>query len=1091
MMVAKLQKRSGNRYFLLAALLTSGLSQAAIDLANAPLETGTTVDPNIMFIIDDSGSMQQGMMPEGLEDSAGISSRCSRDDYADQSLCFYDLDGRRYLASSYLNKLYYNPSVTYKTPLKADGSVVNTVSFTSALVDGYDSGSSRINLSNNYRAIMSGSANGTSTGARANFTVSPDGEAGAAFYFTFTAGCSSAYSDSCYTYRTLSTTAEKQNFANWYSFYRTRILAAKAGIGDAFYQQGTAMRVGYVGINNRDSLRGVRQFSGTNRSDFFTWLYGVEAGGGTPLREALTTAGNYFQTKEPWRTDPASSGSALLECRQNFSILMTDGYYSEADLAIGEHDNNQGATITGPRGRTFTYQPTGPFASAYSETLADVAMKYWRNDLDAGWSSSERLANTVPTSSENPAFWQHMVTFGVGFGVQGSISPVTAFNAISSGSTINWPATDTDTGKIDDLLHAGVNSRGGFFSASNPEIFASELSNTLSTIAERVGTSSNIAATAINSLQTESNLYQARYVAGEWSGDLWSYSTADTTTAVWKASEQLPAPAARKIFYGSDAGTAKEFLWSNMSTAERLAITGTDVVSYIRGDTSKEKRNGGSFRNRIRLLGDLVNSSPELVQAPFDLNYQRQNWAGASTYRTFLQSAASRTPMIYVGGNDGMLHGFNANTGVEVFAYIPKAVMAPLPASTTNVLNLYAQPNYVHRYSVDGSPIVADVVIGTDWRSILIGSLGRGGNGLFAIDVTNPATFGNSAVLWDKTYTELGQYLGTPQITRTESGKWVVVVGYGYNNTTHKSGVLIIDITTGNIVKNMPTSAGSSTDPNGMSEVNLLDIDNDGNTDWIYGGDYHGYVWKFDISSSNETLWALAYSGQPLFQAKNSTGGRQKITGGVLSSVEAKTGNVWLYFGTGAYLGVNDPNNQDQQTWYGIMDGQLITGRSVLESRTITNVGDQRVISQVTSMGGTSRGWYMDLIDTRERIVDPPLMVGTELLMNTTIPDTNACNPSGSGYLMVVSPYTGGRLAQTYFDLNNDNVFNDSDKVTVSSQSTVVSGIKVSSLNSVTRLAKVGDLIKSFNNCEGGCIEQRTIDPNRNTGMQSWRELAN
>ncbi len=235
----------------------------------------------------------------------------------------------------------------------------------------------------------------------------------------------------------------------------------------------------------------------------------------------------------------------------------------------------------------------------------------------------------------------------------------------------------------------------------------------------------------------------------------------------------------------------------------------------------------------------------------------------------------------------------------------------------------------------------------------------------------------------------------------------------------------------------------------------------------------------------------MAYSGQPLFQAKNSSGGRQKITGGVLSSVEAKTGNVWLFFGTGAYLGVNDPNNQDQQTWYGIMDGQTIPGRSVLESRTITNVGEQRVISQVTSMGGTSRGWYMDLIDTRERIVDPPLMVGTELLMNTTIPDTNACNPSGSGYLMVVSPYTGGRLTQTYFDLNNDNQFNDSDKVTVSSQSTVVSGIKVSSLNSVTRLAKVGNLIKSFNNCEGGCIEQRTIDPTRNIGMQSWRELSN
>lgn len=1110
MLVATLRKRTGYRYFLLAAGLTSGLCQAAIDLANAPLETGTTVDPNIMFVIDDSGSMRWGFMPDELDSSFNLFSTDRRGNTIRAASCDSDISyagtrvnpctaaGRRYLASSQLNKLYFNPNVTYKVPMQADGvTPYPTPSFNSAPHNGYNLSSSTVDLRSGYLALIADyyySLDWENIGfAVSRFDNST--AASAAFYYNYNnaVGCSSdSRSDLCYTLVDVGTAsnAVKQQFAIWFSFYRTRLMASKAGIGAAFHEQGTAMRIGYAGINNMGTLQGVRQFSGTNRQAFFNWLYGKPADGGTPLRSALNSAGAYFTTKEPWRTDPSSSSSALLECRQNYTILMTDGYYGD-EYVTDEHDNQSGPTITGPKGKTFTYQPVSPFASSQSNTLADIAMYYWSKELDAGWASSERLANTVPASAANPAFWQHMVTFGVGFGVQGAISPQTAFNAISSGASINWPSIDSRSGKIDDLLHAGVNSRGGFFSASDPELFASELANTLSTIAERVGTSSNIAATAINSLQTESNLYQARYVAGEWSGDLWSYNTTDTTTPVWKASEQLPAPAARKIFYGSDANTAKEFLWTNMSTAERLAMTGTDVVSYVRGDTSKEKRNGGSFRNRVRLLGDLVNSSPELVQAPFDLNYQRQNWAGASTYRTFLQSAASRTPMLYVGGNDGMLHGFNANTGVELFAYIPRAVMNPLPASTTNVLNLYAQPNYVHRYSVDGSPIVADVVIGTNWRSILIGSQGRGGNGLFAIDVTDPATFGNSSVLWDKTYTELGQYLGTPQVTRTESGKWVVVVGYGYNNTTHKSGILIIDISNGNILKNIATTAGTSTEPNGMSEVNLLDIDNDGNTDWIYGGDYHGYVWKFDVSNSNESLWGLAYSGQPLFQAKNSSGGRQKITGGVLSSVEAKTGNVWLFFGTGAYLGVNDPNNQDQQTWYGIMDGQTIPGRSVLESRTITNVGDQRVISQVTSMGGMSRGWYMDLIDTRERIVDPPLMVGTELLMNTTIPDTNACNPSGSGYLMVVSPYTGGRLPQTYFDLNNDNLFNDSDKVTVSSQSTVVSGIKVSSLNSVTRLAKVGDLIKSFNNCEGGCIEQRTIDPNRNTGMQSWRELSN
>ena len=215
------------------------------------------------------------------------------------------------------------------------------------------------------------------------------------------------------------------------------------------------------------------------------------------------------------------------------------------------------------------------------------------------------------------------------------------------------------------------------------------------------------------------------------------------------------------------------------------------------------------------------------------------------------------------------------------------------------------------------------------------------------------------------------------------------------------------------------------------------------------------------------------------------------ITGGVLSSVEQTTGKVWLFFGTGRYLNVNDPSNNDQQTWYGLMDGATISGRSELESRTMTNVGDQRVITEVNNMTAGKKGWYMDLIDTRERIVDMPLMVGPELVMNTTIPDTNVCNPSGSGYLMVVSPYTGGRLKKTFFDIDNNSEFDEDDKVSVAGNPTIVSGIKVSSLNSVTRLAKVGELIKSFNNCEGGCIESRAIDPTRNVGMQSWRELTN
>ncbi len=1078
---------------LCCALLASGTVQAAIDIASAPLETGSTVDPNIFFVIDDSGSMLQGMMPENLEDNASVSDSCSKSTHAGMSMCYYSTTNRAYLASSHLNKLYYDPTITYPIPTKADGTTYGPSPFTAAKVDGYVSGSTTVNLSTGYRAIMASGSVGT--GAKTVFAISPGGTAGAAFYYTYTPGCiNSVYSDSCYTQKSLSGPDEQQNFANWYSYHRTRLLAAKAGIGSAFHQQSTAMRVGYGSINEMASKVGVRQFSGSNRTAFFNWLYTLPPdSGGTPLRTALTSAGNYFKTEEPWRVDPANSASALLECRQSFTILMTDGYYNDSATG-GEHDNVAGSTITGPKGRTYTYTPKNPFAYSTKDTLADIAMNFWKNDLDAGWAANRKMENTVPTSAVNPAFWQHMVTFGVGFGVQGTVNPTTAFNAINSGASVPWASPSTDPGKIDDMLHAAVNGRGSFFSASNPKTFSDGLADTLSAIAERIGTSSNIAATAINSLQSESNLYQARYVAGEWTGDLWAYDTEDTVTPIWKATDVMPAPASRNLLYGADSGSAKAFTWSNLSAAEKAVLGNTStVLDYLRGDTTLEKRNpGGIYRNRGKILGDLVNSSPELVEAPYDLSYHRYNWTGASSYRSFIEGPAkTRTPMLYVGGNDGMLHGFNANTGVEVMAYIPRAVMAPLPSDTVSVLKKYSEPNYSHKFSVDGSPVVVDVYISGSWRSVLIGSMGRGGNGLFAIDVTEPGSITSSKVLWDKTFAELGSYLGTPQVTRTESGQWVVVAGYGYNNSTNQSGLLVIDIATGTVIKQLATGKGDASDPNGMSEVNLLDVDADGNTDWVYGADLHGYVWKFDISSTSTAAWKIAYSGQPLFQAKNGSGTRQMVTGGVLASVQPTTGKVWLFFGTGRYLNVNDPSNADQQTWYGIMDGATISGRTELDSRTITNVGDERVITAANSLTAGKKGWYMDLIDTRERIVDMPLMVGPELVMNTTIPDTNVCNPSGSGYLMAVSPYTGARLKKTFFDLDDDDDFDDNDKVTVSGNPTIVSGIKVSSLNSVTRLAKIGDIIKSFNNCEGGCIESRTIDPTRNVGMQSWRELTN
>lgn len=1093
--------------FLFCSLYSAVSAASAIDIAQLPLETGTTVDPNILLLFDDSGSMGQALIPEGIDTRPSWPSTLTTASYTGVTMNVFDISKvsrSAFLASSHVNKLYYNPSITYPVPRKPDGTSLGNANFFDAWIDGYaistrDTTGVRVNLSNNYRAIMSRST--VSTGARwNNYAISPNGNAGAAFYYTFKVGSSDIYANSSYTLVNPTTAADQQNFANWFSYYRTRNQAAKAGISEAFHEQSSAMRVGYATINKTGDtqLKGVRKFNGTARTAFFDWLYKINASGGTPLRPALVSAGEYYKKDEPWRTDPASDQSTLLECRQSYTILMTDGYYTTggANDVGNEHDNVAGTTITGPKGQTYTYKPVAPFAFSTSNTLADIAMNYWKNDLRID------LSNSVPTSAENPAFWQHMVTFGVAFGVTGTVNPTTAFDAITSKSSITWPSTSTNEGKIDDLLHAGVNSRGGFYSAGDPVTFAQALGATLSAISLRVTSASTAAATAVNSLQTESNLYQARFASGEWSGDLWSYKITDTNTPFWKASEKVPAHGSRKIFYGVDStdprSLAKSFVWDNMNGNEQKWLGGvSSIVNYLRGDKTLEKSNpGGIYRNRTSVLGDFVNSSPELVAEPLDLNYQRYSWPGASTYRSFINGIAkSRTPMIYVGGNDGMLHAFDANTGVEKFAYIPKNVMRPANSETVSVLKKYSEPNYVHRFSVDGTPVPVDVFIGSSWRTLLVGGLGRGsdghtGGGFYALDVTNPDTFGAGQVLWDNSFPQVGTFIGKPQVTRTNSGHWVMIVGYGYNNSEHKSGIVVVNLETGTVLKNIATPVGDSTNRNATSELSLIDINSDGLTDWVYGGDLQGYVWKFDLSNANSNLWTLGNNGNAIFQAKDASNNTQMISGGVLSAVEPKTGKVWLFFGTGRYINQDDPGRASTQTWYGIQDGETITGRGQLEQRFINNINNLRTISSTSStIDKTKRGWYIDLPGTRERIVDTPMIIGGELMINTLMPDSNACSPGGTGYLMAISPFTGTRLKTPFFDLDENGMFNESDLVTTSEGTVPPSGFRIESPGA-PRVTKMNGQIVTITNCVGPCVDVRAINPSLNTGMQSWREIT-
>jgi len=1000
------------RLILSSIILVFGHMAAAVTIPNVPPLTATTAEPNVLYILDDSGSMGLSFIPDEL---------CG------------DRTTKR-VKSAYLNKLYYNPMVKYSPPIDHNGSSLGDQSFTSAQINGYSTGTA-VNLSSNFKPTWSGSGTGCSD---SNNYAHSTGEP--AYYYVFNAGNAScdgtAGDEDCYTKVVVSSTSgpgstdERVNFANWYSYYRTRLMAAKAGTMRAFAQLGTNVRTAYGrinkgsasidGVNTKTIARGVRNFSGSDRQSFFDWIKAVDKSTFTPLRRALDDAGIYFSRtddKGPYNETPGVAGGSNLSCRQNFTIMMTDGYWNSDQAgtsnARDNNDGNNGSTITGPDGQSYTYTASSPFKDTYSNTLADVAMYYWKTDLTT-------LTNNVPTNSRDPAFWQHMVTFGLGLGVPTSVDPATAFAAMYSGIPITWPDPDVSfsgytglpAGRADDLLHAGVNGHGGFFNAQTPEDFVTSLHSTLQGIINRTGSLSSVI-TNSTSLSTDAQVFQALFDSGTWTGELLAYpitGTGVSSTPNWKASEGIPTPASRNI-YTRSSGAGQTFTWSALSPTDQTAIGSTDVLDYLRGVRSKEMQNGGTLRNRsaTNILGDVIHSSPFYVKD-----------SGTT----------------YVNANDGMLHAFNSTSGAELFAYVPSAVISRLK-------NL-SQPSYTHEYFVDGD-IAVSSQSQTTGHNYLVAALGHGGKGLFGLDVTNPGSFTSTNALWeyfDSSDDDLGYMLGRPVIAKMNDGSWAAIVGNGYNSTSGKAVLYVIDLATGAVIKKIDTLVASD---NGLAAPAVFDSDNDGDVDAIYAGDLKGNVWKFDVSNSDPTQWNSAFlSGttpQPFFTAKDASNNPQPITAQVSVVVndvasDSNYGKRFIYFGTGSYFRDTDASNTQVQSWYGLIDeGTRITSRSTLKQRTVLDEGTfsgkpVRTFSAATSgdMAGL-QGWYLDFsTQSGERIITASKvykMAQPTLIASSIIPTVNPCSPGGSGYINAIDPFTGARLSQGFFDVNGSSVFTD------------------------------------------------------------------
>jgi type IV pilus assembly protein PilY1 len=442
--------------------------------------------------------------------------------------------------------------------------------------------------------------------------------------------------------------------------------------------------------------------------------------------------------------------------------------------------------------------------------------------------------------------------------------------------------------------------------------------------------------------------------------------------------------------------------WSTMTSTQKSALTGANLVKFLRGQNGYEDRASNALDNRLyryrgAVLGDAVESQPAHIAKP-TFSYLD------SGYDAFKTTNASRAGTVYMGANDGMLHAFNAATGDERWAYIP-TMLHP------NLWKL-ADKNYatLHTYYANGSPIISDIYSGGAWKTILVAGLNGGGRGYYALDITNPTT---PTLLWEFDTTSqnnLGYSFARPVITKKSDGTWVVLITSGYNNTSPGNGcgyLYVLNAATGTQLSALPTGACSSS---GLGKIAVWadDPEKNNTATYTYGGDLLGNLWRFDINSGAVVKLA---------ELKDSSGNAQPITTSPeLGQIENQR---VVFVGTGKYLEITDLTNTQQQTIYAIKDSDpyptsspsatLVNPRSSssMKMQTFSTSGAYRQSTGETINWLTDRGWYINFPDSGERQnVDSQLILGT-LLVPSIVPSNTVCAPGGTGWLNFVDYRTG------------------------------------------------------------------------------------
>ena len=829
-----------------------------------------------------------------------------------------------------------------------------------------------------------------------------------------------------------------------------------------------------------DPFAGFTDTSGTGKgclrnsiltiADVFTWYDRSLPGNG------IRNAGDFGRSADknpaldvPYWTDRVGSFESSTTATSTVQYTDSQGRTQVAG-------NLAGNTLY-PALSTASTADTGAGSSA-SYYMAGLA--YWantqsfRSDLPKGRITSYSIdVNEANATGADVDFRRtRQLYLGAKYGGFDDSAAGNTGNPYAPGTNVLWQGTDGDA--------------KNYFLVSDAAKFLDSLSEVFARVVEETG---SIAGGAISTQRLAvgqtTAVYQARLnpVSNFWSGRLFKFplalNTAGTSlvlsdTPTWEAGQVLTTSAladsgaSRNIVIGAPVGKqasvlATVFKWADLAAEHKASLNtmpyvtptasdtlGSDRLDYLRGDRTKEIKPAtplAPFRTRDIILGDIINSGLVYMGKPAG------NVNGAD-YLTFFNANKSRKPVIFANANDGMLHAVYDIDGKEAFAYIPGFVAGKL--------NLIPSQDYSHISINDATPAIGEAYVRDQWRSVLVSGVGGGGQGIFALDVTNPETFTKDNVLWEFTerdHPAMGNVIGSPQIVKirtTDTGitaayKWYAVVASGVNNhaadgyasATGNPSIFILDLsnkpvnnlgiawTEGTNFWRIELPQSSTAIATGLVGFSVTKNSLSDTLENVFAGDLQGNVWKLDFTlkgassltanaTTNLTNFnAKAGTATPFFVAKDGTGALQPITGEPVV-VNAFFDSRLVSFGTGKYLETSDTSVPATVTasFYTLLDNaKAISGRSVLQAGSVNTAGVVTVPKfayglPTTDAPALKMGWYIDFDKSiAERQVSDITADFGQLFFGSLFPTKGSCG-EGGGRLYTLNALTGNGVSE-------------------------------------------------------------------------------